>query len=75
MSGIVAERLAAVTARMRTLDWPRAQVESTDMKSIWPDSRLANASPVTLNGTYTVSRPVFDLKSSAATWPLFDCVP
>jgi hypothetical protein len=75
ISGIVEERLAAVTARMRTFGWLFAQVESTDMKSIWPESRLANASPVTLNGTYTVLSPVFALKSSAAIWPLFDWVP
>ena len=48
---MVEERFAAVTARMRTFDWLRAQVESTDMKSICPASRLVNASPVTLNGT------------------------
>ena len=52
-SGRLLLRFAEVTARMRTFAgcMVAAQVESTDMKSMLPPSRLAYASPVTLNGT------------------------
>ena len=51
-SGSAGVRFAEVTARMRTLAcWPRAQVASTDMKSMLPASKAVNASPVTLKGT------------------------
>ena len=50
-SGKAVARRVAVTARMRTLGWPRAQLASTDMKSMLPASSAVNASPVTLKGT------------------------